>query len=131
MIPYAIAEKNNLIPESIKRFSPVSGKDVWGLASGVALEPIGDIRGTAYFKEVRDDHHYAINQFVNLINSADIFSPPEAIEPARQHLSPIWIRAIELSDSNESPRAEGYANQYVTSGMTQLMDVFKLLAVPK
>ncbi|WP_144409261.1 hypothetical protein [Pseudoxanthomonas suwonensis] len=127
---YAIAETNNLIPESIKKFSPVSGKDVWGLASGVALEPIGDIRGTTYFKEVRDDHHYAIDQFVNFINSTDIFSPHEAIESALQHLSPIWIRAIELSDSNESPRVNGYANQYVTSGMTQLMDVFKLLAAP-
>ena len=127
---YAIAETNDLIPDSIKRFSPVSGKDVWGLASGVALEPMGDIRGTTHFKEVRDDHHYAINQFVNLINSTDIFSPHEAIESSLQHLSPIWIRAIKLSDANESPRVEGYANQYVTSGMAQLMDVFKLLAAP-
>lgn len=124
---YALAESSNAIPPSVSKFAPGSGKEVWNLASGVALQPLGDIRGTAHFAAIKDDSHYSINQFINLINSVNILSPSDAIGPAVNQLSPIWHRAFEVSGVPQSERVSGYATQYVTSGMHQLVDVLGLL----
>lgn len=124
---YAIAESSGAISPAVTRFSSNSGKEVWKLASGVALQPLGDIRGTSDFSAIKEDTHYSINQFVDLINSVNILSPSEAVDPALNHLSPIWHRAFEVSGVPKSDRIDGYARQYVTSGMHQLADVFGLL----
>ncbi|QNN48004.1 hypothetical protein H9L17_07755 [Thermomonas brevis] len=128
---YAIAESSDAIPSSVTEFSPVSGKDVWNLASGIALQPLGNIRGTPHFSEIKEDTHYSINQFINLINSTNVLSSSAAIEPAIHLLSPIWCRAFEISGVPRNNLINGYAAQYVTSGMLQLLDVYDLLATSR
>jgi len=124
---YAISEISGGLSPDVAKYSPVSGKTVWNVASGAALQPFGDTHGIQDLQTIKEDTNFSINQFVELMNEVNVLSPNDAIGPAISRLSPIWQRALEISGAPNSERAAGYASQYVTSGMHQLADVFGLL----
>lgn len=112
---YAVVEAGNAIIPSVKRDAPVSGKGVFGLASGAAVKPLSISPDHPAFAGVKEDTNEAVNQYIRFFNDHFQANPVAALAAAEEYLAPQWHKALELSlgpiDRNQ------HSTQFCTSGL--------------